>query len=165
MANVNEFSINQGSGSTDPLKQNTQYPRYNLGVIIPFGIFVNNPKQAKSAYNQYESSVETSKQQKQDMRRDVIIAYQDYLMNLQLKELQQAVVNDYKVIYQKTEERFKNGQTTLEQFNNASSIYNDALTREITIKRDIGVVRATLEAMIGMDLDEAVAAIKAGNVK
>ena len=73
--NVNEFSLNQDGSSADPLKQSTQYPRYNIGVVLPLGLFVNNRKQTKASYYRYESMVDQINVEKQTIRREVKIGY------------------------------------------------------------------------------------------
>jgi hypothetical protein len=47
--NLNEFTIKEGLGSSSSgtLSQSTQYPRYNFGVAIPFGLFINNENRSR----------------------------------------------------------------------------------------------------------------------
>ena len=160
--NLNEFTINEGS-TYNALKQNTIYPRYNFGVVIPLGIFINSPKQVKIDANQYLAAQDQVNIEKNRLRTQVLTLYQDYLMNKNLKELQIPVISNYEIVYLKTEEKFKNGQVSLETFNNASNFYNTALIREANYEREMAVAKSSLEVLIGMDLDDAINLIKNQN--
>jgi outer membrane protein TolC len=152
--NLNEFSIKEGSGS-DALKQSSQYPRYNFGVSIPLGIFVNNPKATKAALLKYRSTVEQVNVERQNIRFQVLAAWQDYLMNKRLQHLQDEVVHDYEIIYIKNKDAFSKGQVTLDAFNYSSMMYHNELTKQITIESAVHVSEAKIESLIGMSLAEA----------
>jgi len=149
--NVNEFTIN-------PDKDNFQnlYPRYNFGIVFPLGIFVNLPKQTKAAYYQYQAKEEDANTETKEMRKQVLSLYHDYVMNLKLKDIQTKIVNDYELMNSKYEDKFKSGQLSLEDFTNANMQYYNAITRQAGIERDLGVTKAGLEALIGMNLDQAI---------
>jgi hypothetical protein len=103
--NLNELSLKQSSTpSTDPLRQSTQFPRYNIGVVVPIGLFINNGKQNKANYSRYLSMLETVKIEKQNIRKEVIVQYQGYILQKQLLALQQEVLQDAKILLSKHEE-------------------------------------------------------------
>ena len=155
-ANLNEFSIKQSSATTDPLKQSTQYPRYNIGLRVPLGMFITNGKETKASYYRYQASVEQLNMEKQAIRRQVLILYEDYLANRQLLAFQQEVVADAKFLFSKHEEKFLKGEMTLEAYTASSKAFSNEQVKEVTLNRDLKVVEAQLEALIGMRMSDAV---------
>jgi len=156
--NLNEYSF-QNTASTDPLKQSTQYPKYNFGVIVPIGIFINSPKQAKADYYKYQFAVEQVNVEKQNIRREVLINYQDYTMNRQLLSQYQQLVSDWGIIHKKNEQKFSNGEITLEAFYASTKTYTDELSKQSNINNALRTSEARLEALIGMNVEDALAQI------
>jgi outer membrane protein TolC len=154
--NLNEYSIKNLSGSSDPLKQSTQYPRYNVGVSVPLGIFVNNPKQTKSDYNKYLSTVDQIDAEKRNVREQVLTSYHNYLMNKQLLALGQQLVHDWELIYLSHEDKFKKGEISLDVFYSTTRIYNDQLNRQVTVSASLRNDEAKLENLIGMNVNDAI---------
>lgn len=159
--NLNELSLKQGStAAPDPIRQSTQFPRYNIGVVVPFGLFVNNGKQNKANYSRYLSMLETVKIEKQNIRKEVITTYQGYILQKQLLALQQEVLQDAKILLNKHEEDFRNEKITLETYTNTSRTYNNEQVKEINILNSIKLIEAELEALIGMRIQDALEMIK-----
>ena len=156
--NVNEFSFKNSSNS-DPLKQSTQYPKYNFGVVIPFGMFINNPKQAKADYFKYQFAMEQVNVDRQNVRRDVLINWQDYKMNKKLLAQHEELVNDWRIIHQKNEQKFSNGEISLETFYNSTKTYTEELNKQETINSALRTTAAKLEALIGMNIEDALTQI------
>jgi len=156
--NVNEFSF-KNSATSDPLKQSTQYPKYNFGVVIPFGMFINNPKQAKADYYKYQFAMEQVNVDKQNVRRDVLINWQDYKMNKKLLAQHEELVNDWRIIHQKNEQKFSNGEISLETFYNSTKTYTEELNKQETINSALRTTAAKLEALIGMNIEDALTQI------
>ncbi len=127
--NLNEYSINQNTNS-DPLKQSTQYPRYNIGVLLPLGMFVNSPKQAKADYYKYQYTLQQVEVEKLNVRRDVLVNFHDYAMNKRLLSQHQELVNDWRVIHQKNEQKFTNGEISLDAFYNSTKTLTDEMIKE-----------------------------------
>lgn len=158
--NLNEFSLHQGN-TADPLRQSTQFPRYNVGVIIPLGLFLNNGKQTKSDYYRYESILDQIRIEKQNIRREVLVYYQKYILNKQLLALQEEVLQDAKVLLKKHEDDFKNQRITLEVYMATNKIYNTEQEKEVSLDNEIRLIEVELEALIGMNLLDALDLIKA----
>jgi outer membrane protein TolC len=158
--NVNELSLKQGSAPTDPLIQSTQYPRYNVGVVIPLGLFINNGKQNKSNYYRYQSMQDAIKIEKQNIRKEVLIQYQNYILQNQLLAMQQEVLQDAKILLTKHEEDFRNDKITLEVYTNTSRTYNTEQVKEINMLSSLKLIEAELEALIGMHILDALEIIK-----
>lgn len=148
--NMNEFSI-----SGDPVKQNTLYPRYNIGAVLPLGIFVNQGKQAKAMYYRYQAEKENMNKEQQALRLNVMTAYYDYLKAQKLLELQEEVLQEALFAREKAEEKFAKGQITLEVYTATNKRHNIEQIGKLTAERDLAVTRAQLESYIGMPLQKA----------
>jgi outer membrane protein TolC len=157
--NVNEFSFK--NQTTDPLKSSTQYPKYNFGILIPFGMFINNPKQAKADYYKYQFALEQVNVDKQNVRRDVLINWQDYKMNKALLAQHQQLVNDWRIIHIKNEQKFSNGEISLEAFYNSTKTYTEELNKQESLNSALRTTAAKLEALIGMNIEDALNQISA----
>lgn len=160
--NLNELSIKQQQGTTlDPLRQSTQYPRYNVGASIPLGLFINNGKQTKANFHRYESFRKEVEIEKQIIRGEVLLNYENYLYNKQLLALQQEIIQDAKVLISKQEEKFGNGQLSLEDYTASVKAYNNEHVKELNITHTLKVTEIALEELIGMNLQDALAQIEA----
>ncbi len=157
--NLNEFSIRQGN-APDPLLQSTQFPRYNVGVIVPLGLFINNGKQTKSDYYRYESILDQVRIEKQNIRREVLLNYQKYTLNKQLLALQEEALQDARVLLAKHEEDFKNQRITLEAYMATNKIHNNEQERIVNLENELRLIEVELEALIGMNLLDALVLIK-----
>jgi outer membrane protein TolC len=132
------------------------YPRYNIGVTLPLGIFVNQPKQTKVQYYRYQSDLESVKLAKQNLRLEVITRYYNYVRTQKLFELQEEVLQDVEFATSKTEEKFGKGEVTLDAYTAASARYNAERGQKVNLERDLMVARAELEMMLGMPLEAAI---------
>jgi outer membrane protein TolC len=153
--NLNEISIKNFSGNTDPLRQNLLYPRYNVGVIVPVGLFVNNRKQTQSDMYKYQSATNEIEVVKQNIRHDVLVGYENYLMNQNLVSLQYAVLKSAEILFIKTEDKFGKGEISLEAYTVANKSFVDEKVKTLTLERNLRVAEADLEALVGMKMSAA----------
>lgn len=151
--NVNEYTLNKKKSQEQGIT--TLYPRYNLGIRITLSDFLVNPKTAKANYYKLQSENQKLKQTAAEIKKQVIIAYQEYALAQKLQALQQEVMQDELVSFTKSEERFKNGEISLEAYTAAIKMYNEDEVKNETLKKDLRVKQATLEAYIGMSIEDA----------
>ena len=158
--NLNELSIKQSSAaSADPLRQSTQFPRYNIGVVLPLGTFVTQGKQNKANFHRYQSMVDQVKIEKQNIREEVLLKYEDYQYTRQLLAMQQEVMQDAKILMTRQEEKFSNGELSLEVYTTSVNAYNNEQVKELGIVRELRTIEIQLETLIGMRLADALAEI------
>ncbi len=157
--NVNEYSIKGNTGTNG----NLLYPRYNLGIRVTLGELFTNGKISKANLYKHESDIEKLKLARQNIRMQVISTYQDYALTQKLLALQQDVLQDELVSFSQTEEKFKNGEATLDIYSRAGKAYNAEQVKQVTLTRDLKVTQAQLEALIGMPLSDAFNQIRATN--
>ena len=153
--NLNEISIKNFSGNTDPLRQNLLYPRYNVGVNLPVGLFINNRKQTLSDEYRYKSSTNEIAVVKQNIRHDVLVGYENYLMTQNLLSLQYAVLKSAEVLFLRTEDKFGKGEITLDAYTVANKSFVDEKVKTLTLERNLRVAEADLEALVGMRMSAA----------
>lgn len=159
--NLNEISLKQSGAATDPLKQSTQYPRYNIGVILPLGIFINNGKTTKANYYRYEAMVDQVNMEKQSIRREIQVAYANYVLNKQLLILQDEVLSDAELLRKAQEERFKNEEISLEVYLAANRAYNNERVKQLNLQNEVQLIAAQLEQLIGMKIEDALSQMRA----
>jgi outer membrane protein TolC len=162
--NVNEVSLKQSSASTDPLKQSTQYPRYNIGVVLPLGIFINNGKTTKANYHRYEAMVDQVNVEKQTIRREIQVAYDNYTLSKQLLILQDEILSDAELLRKSQEERFRNEEISLEAYLASNKAFNNERVKRLNIQHDVMVIAAQLEQLIGMKIEDALRQMRAEGV-
>ncbi|RYZ51658.1 MAG: TolC family protein [Sphingobacteriales bacterium] len=163
--NVNEVSLKQSSASTDPLKQSTQYPRYNVGVVLPLGIFINNGKTTKANYHRYEAMVDQVNIEKQNIRREIQVGYDNYTLNKQLLILQDEVLSDAELLRKSQEERFRNEEISLEAYLASNKAFNNERVKRLNLQHEVTVTAAQLEQLIGMRIEDALRQMRAEGVR
>ena len=146
--NLNELSINQDANS------NILFPRYNFGVTIPLGIVVDNPKDVAIARAEVEKASLQVQSQKLLIRNQVLRAYQLFKMHEQIFKLKSDLTEDEYSNFLSIEEKFENGEVSLEDYKEASKNYNLELENRITAKNRYEIAKLDLELLIGVKLEE-----------
>lgn len=162
--NLNEFTLKRtlGSNPNDIPAGRAFFPRYNFGVGVPFGIFVNQPRQTKVQYYRYQAEVENLNAARQNLGLQTMTLYYDYVRTQRLYELQEEALQDASFAFTKTEENFSKNSATLEAYTAASKRYNTERGTKVSLERDLLVGKAQLEAILGMPLEVALLQVKTG---
>ncbi len=160
--NLNEYTIGKTVGGTDPLLGRAYYPRYNFGVAIPMGIFVNQPRQTKAQYYRYQAEIENQTVAKQNLGLQTMTAYYNFVQAQRLNELQEEAVQDASFAFTKTEEKFSKGEVALDVYTATSRRYNAERATKISLERDMMVSKAQLETLLGMSLETALQQVQSG---
>ena len=145
----NEFSINPPSKD----QMNFYYPKYNFGVSVPLSVFITVPKSVKIARSQYHIAQETQKLKGLNIRNQVLSRYEDYLMYKKQLTIQSMVTsNEYNAFIQ-VERKFRSGEITVSDYSKEMQIYNEELSKKISLQHDLAVSKLALEEIIGTNLD------------
>lgn len=160
--NLNEFTLKRtlGVNTGDLPLGRAFWPRYNLSVSVPFGIFINQPKQTKAQYYHYQAEVANVNVAKQNLGLQTTTMYYDYVRTQRLYELQEEAVQDASFAFTKTEEQFSKGQVTLEAYTATSKRYNNERATKVSLEHDLQVTRAQLETYLGMPLETALQQVR-----
>lgn len=148
--NINEFTINPTPETED---RALFYPRYNFGVSITPALFVQVPMNIKIAKEQVNIAKANIDGQKINLREEVLITYQNYLLAKELLDIQSVSTEEAFSRFSLSEQRFKNGEITLEQYNNAVGAYNDERKAKLTAQTNFNILKITLEGYIGVPLE------------
>lgn len=159
--NLNEFTLDKTIGN-DPYPGRAFWPRYNFGVTIPFGIFVNQPAQTKAQWHRYQAEIENQKTAKQNLGLQTMTAYYNYVQSQRLNELQEEAVQDASFAFTKTEEKFSKGEVALDVYTATSRRYNAERAAKVSLERDLMVAKAQLEILLGMPLEAALQQVRSG---
>lgn len=154
--NINEYSINPPpkNGGYYPY-----YPRYNFGGTIPFGIFTTHTHKVRAAKKALAIAEEQKTLKMQQVKTEVLTAYQDYLMYKQQLITENTLVENLYNVYVQAEQKFRNGQISIDEYNKALQTYNGELNNKLTLQRDLNVSKLKIEELIGVPLENVLRAV------
>jgi outer membrane protein TolC len=160
--NLNEFTIkgNRNNTGNNP-NIATFYPRYNFGVTLPLGNLIRIPNEIKKTKAERGVIEAQEESLKREMKALVLQVYEEYIANKRLYELNMPMLEDALLIFQQSEERFKEGDESmpLELYKETSRKYNEQLTRSVILERDYKQSKLKLEGIVGMTLEEVLASL------
>ena len=149
--NLNEYTIN-GSNTSG-----LYFPRYNIGVTIPLGIFFTSPYATKQAKAAYHESLDRINSQKMEIRNKVTDAWEIYRMYHRTMTIQQQINENAYADFLSNEKKFKSGKTTLAMYNTSLIRYSDILLQKIVLDKNLAVSKSDLERLIGVRLERVIA--------
>jgi len=149
--NLNEFTLDDNAPGADAMF----FPRYNISLTVPLGVFGTRASEVRIAKKEFESTDYELMRKQIEIRKQVLTLYGNYILYQELLNIQIQRTEDEYVIYKATEGEFSNQQATIEDFKIASNNYNAELEKKYSLQYEQQVVRITLESLIGMTLEEA----------
>lgn len=150
--NLNEFTLNP----PDPAAgQANFFPRYNISMTVPLGVFGTRANEVRIAKRQFETTDFEMMKKQQEIRKQVLTLYENYLLYDELIRLQTQRTDDENIFYQTVEDQFANQQATMTEFKEASNKYNVELEKKYSLVFEQKAIAFSLEYLIGMSLDEA----------
>jgi outer membrane protein TolC len=147
--NLNEFNINPESNPNI----NNFYPRYNIAVSIPLGIFLEAPKSIKIAKEEYEISRLSLNELKLTLRAEVLIRHRNYLTEKALLQMQTILIENEENAFSLVEARFVKGEISIEEYNTASQSLNNSRVNLIKLESSYEIAKINLEMFIGVALE------------
>lgn len=147
--NLNEFNINP---DVNP-NENNFYPRYNIGVNIALGSFIEIPKTIKIAKEEHLIAQQNLNEQKLLIRGEVLTRYQQYLKAKSLYELQTQNTESNENNFSVVRVQFLNEEATLDEYNEALEKLNAEKAKNIIAETDYHITRISLETILGVELD------------
>src|SRR5450432_103815 len=150
--NINEFTVN-------PPKYNGQsipfyYPRYNLGVNIPFNVFTTVPNNTKVAQENYFIADAAKREKYLEIKADVLTKYENYLLARQLVELQGKITQSEYAAYKRAESDFAENLIKLEVVEREQKLYINEQIQSLTLQKDLNLTKIELEKVIGVSIDD-----------
>ncbi len=148
--NINEFTIDPGS-SPNP---NNYYPRYNFSASFSLGMFLSIPTRTKIAKIDLENQIELQNSQKLKIRAQVLRLYEAYRRNKELFKIQTNLTDEAYSSYVISEQQFKSGEITLEEWTVQFKNYNSSVEQKITRESELEIAKINLEEVIGVNIDD-----------
>lgn len=149
--NLNEFVLNE---SADIDNRAAFFPKYNLTGQVAVGYFVNIPLQVRREQQELLIANANTNLQKLDIRAEVLTRYETYLMNRQILKIQTEITEDMYASLTLAEQRFKNGELSLGEYNNEQDRYNNQLMNQVTAQSNFNISKIRVEELIGMRLED-----------
>jgi outer membrane protein TolC len=149
--NVNEFTLNP---SADQGNRADFYPKYNIRAAITLGMFVNVPLNTKIDREQVAISNAQVDARKLEIRNIVMKTYNDYLLLEKIYKIQAQLFSDIENAHKILEQKFKNGETTFENYSASQGNYNRASITLLSAETDYKNVKLDLERLIGLPLED-----------
>jgi outer membrane protein TolC len=153
--NINELSISEPLVNHGPAN-NTLYPRWNVGLNLPLD-FVSNKKNDKKIAGENLLIAQAQKNEMyRKLRADVLSAYEDYLMFKEQLDLQARVTQDQSSILIAKEQDYKDGLINSEEYNKYFAAASAERSKLATARRNLNTSKITIEALIGIPLEQAI---------
>lgn len=149
--NLNEYSINQDNNQVGGFNA---FPRYNFGASITLGMFGDIPAEIKKRKEMLKISEAEVNMQKLAVRGEVLRRYQNYLLYQELLENQAKMTENVFSSYSVAEQRFKNGEITLQDYNASLDKYNSERINLVRAETELELAKITLEEMLGVPLED-----------
>lgn len=146
--NLNEFTLDKSN------ERSAFFPRYNFSVGISLGVFAKTSLQVKVAKAQRSMALDEINALKLEIRSQVLQSYEGYLRAKEIYEIQSLATEDLYSNFLLTEERFKNGEESLVNYNRMLETYNKQKITSLNASYEFKVERIQLEELIGLSLDE-----------
>ncbi len=149
--NLNEFNIDP---SSDLNNRSQFFPKYNFSLTLPLGDLFMNPLENKQHSILIEISENELNATKLMVRRNVLQAYNDYILQEEIYKIQRLAMDNAETNHAIVEESFEQGEETYDRY---TTSFNNLNQRKITIlqsERDYKNAKLTLEEMIGIPLED-----------
>jgi outer membrane protein TolC len=152
--NILSLSLNYNDQSFNKYASNGTYifPRYYIGLTIPLGTLLSRT-QVRAAQEAIEVSKANQEELRRTIRAEVLTKYRQYRAYNDLITAQSMMVNDVQTNLAQTEDRFRKGAATLEQYNTAQRNRNDEIAKLINLQMERDLIKIDLERMIGTNLE------------
>lgn len=149
-ANINEFT---GNTEVDGWGR-AFYPKYNLGVKLPIGTFVHTPLNTHAANDQVLINEYEVNAKKLEVRRDVLLSIEKLRERFKIIKLRERIKEDYLLMFQDAEKKFKEGKITLEFYRGTIQAYTLQEEEIIQAQSLFNQERIALEQLIGVELKD-----------
>lgn len=150
-ANINEFVIQGSPGAS-------LFPKYNLGVAIPFDIVARTKRNRKVGEENVYINQKIKEGKVQSLKTEILIRYESYKEKKEQVRLQKiSMDNDYQA-YLSAQKDFADGNMLLDVMNKIYQNYVGEQAKLVTREKDYNVAVLQLEEYIGVPVDDAIQA-------
>ncbi len=147
-ANINEFVINNSPAASF-------FPKYNLGISIPFNIISKSKSEKKIAEQNVIINTENKKEKLQAMRTLVLSLYENYKEKTELLRLQKIGMDDDYQAYLAAQKNYADGSIELDEMNRFYKSYVSEQGKLVTKEKELNIAVIELQELIGVPLQSA----------
>ena len=152
--NLNSVTIDQ---AVNPIPGGQIFfPLYNIGIGLPLNFFSQKKNNVKVAREKIFIAEAEKNERYRRIRREVLTAYEDYIMYKSMLEIQNQVSQDQKLETMQAEKDFEDNIIDQPTYKRATDAYNAAQMRTFELQRNFLVSKHILEQMIGVDIDDVI---------
>jgi outer membrane protein TolC len=149
--NYNEYTAGIVSSEAD--LNNPFWPRYNFNLRFPFHSFVSIPEEIKNKRQDLKIKQALVNEQKIIIRSEVLRRYQHYVTAEEILKIRIESVENAFSAYKIAEEKFKNGEILLSDFDGIYEIYNIRRIDKINAENNFYIAKYNLEELIGVKIE------------
>lgn len=149
--NLNEFNIDP---SRDITNRSQFFPRYNFSLALPLGQLFTNPVENKQSQLRVEMAESKVNALKLELRKEVLSAYNDYLMFEEIYKIYSLALEDAEMNHSIVEESFKQGEESFDKYNASNTNLNQKKISKIQAANDLENSKLHLESLIGIPLED-----------
>lgn len=147
--NVNEYTLHP-----KPDQNNIYYPRYNFGVRITLGSFVNIPLQVSAANGRMINAEHLVNQKKLSVREEVLGNVERLKQYYKFIKIREQIKEDFRTMYKDAEKKFSTGDINIERYRAAVQAYYDQSEQVIEAQTNYNGVKIALEGLVGVQLPD-----------
>jgi outer membrane protein TolC len=147
-ANVNEFVI-QGSAAA------SFFPKYNIGVAVPFNILTKLKRDKKVARENIYISKELKKNREHDIKTEVLLAYENYKEKNELVFIQKSSIEYDFSNYEAAKRSYSDGDISIDDMNKSYQLYLVERSKLISKEKELNHAIIILEQIVGVPIAEA----------
>lgn len=148
-ANINEFVINNSPAANF-------FPKYNLGISIPFNIVAKAKSEKKIAAQNVIINNEYKKDKLQAMKTLVLTLYENYKEKKELVRLQKISMDDDYQAYLGAQKNYAEGNIELDEMNTIYKSYINQQVMLVSKEKELNIAIIQLEGLINMPLEAAI---------
>jgi len=151
--NLNEFNIKAFTESGEN-QGNLFFPRYNFYIQLPLSLLVGSPHEKKAAQTRINMAEERVNLTKLELRASVLRLYSDFKKAEIVWIIRKQSMSDEESNYLLAEQRFKNGDATIEEYAKAQRSRNDQQIQLAFAENEYVKAKINLEEVIGVKLED-----------
>ena len=147
--NVNEYTLHPKPDAT-----NIYFPRYNFGIRVTLGSFVNIPLQVSAANNRLNNSLLLVDEKKLSVREEVLGNVEKLKQFYKFIKIREQIKEDFRTMYKDAEKKFSTGDINIERYRAAVQAYYDQTEQVIEAQTNYNGVKITIEGLVGVQLPD-----------
>ncbi|HMI67884.1 MAG TPA: TolC family protein [Cyclobacteriaceae bacterium] len=147
--NLNEYTLHPNASLT-----NVYYPRYNFGVRVTLGSFVNIPLQTRAANGRLINAAHLVNEKKLTVREEILGNLEKLKQYYKFIKIRAQIKEDFRTMYKDAEKKFSTGEINIERYRAAVQAYYDQSELVIEAQANYNGVKIILESLVGVPLPD-----------